>query len=140
MHMYLYIYIYVAYIHNYVVYVHICIYMRACLVSQLVSLRVQLYRWLGDLARQRFFEMLHQPTIRVKTATLLLEDICAAAERLRGEARGCLPESTMREEAQINRALGEVCNYRVAKTHRMPYLYRSFSAKDPYNQWLFREK
>jgi len=114
--------------------------MRACLVSQHVSLLVQLYRWLGDLARQRFFEMLHRPTIRVKTATLLLEDICAAAERLRGEARGCLPESTMREEAQINRALGEVCNYRVANTHRMPYLHRLFSAKDPYNQWLFREK
>ena len=30
--------------------------------------------------------------------------------------------------------------YRVAKTHRMPYLYRSFSAKEPYNQWLFCEK
>jgi len=23
--------------------------------------------------------------------------------------------------------------YRVAKTHRMPYLYRSFSAKEPYH-------
>jgi len=23
-------------------------------------------------------------------------------------------------------------DYRVAKTHRMPYLYRSFSAKEPY--------
>jgi len=23
--------------------------------------------------------------------------------------------------------------YRVAKTHRMPYLYRLFSAKEPYN-------
>ena len=23
--------------------------------------------------------------------------------------------------------------YRVAKTHRMPYLYRSFSAKEPYD-------
>jgi len=30
--------------------------------------------------------------------------------------------------------------YRVAKTHRMPYLYRSFSAKEPYNQWLICEK
>ena len=30
--------------------------------------------------------------------------------------------------------------YRVAKTHRMPYLSRSFSAKEPYNQWLFCEK
>ena len=27
--------------------------------------------------------------------------------------------------------------YRAAKTHRMPYLYRSFSAKEPYNLWLF---
>jgi len=27
--------------------------------------------------------------------------------------------------------------YRVAKTHRMPHLYRSFSAKEPCNQWLF---
>ena len=25
------------------------------------------------------------------------------------------------------------CTYRVAKTHRMPYLYRSFSAKEPDN-------
>jgi len=29
---------------------------------------------------------------------------------------------------------------RVAKTHRMPYLYRSFSANEPYNLWLFCEK
>jgi len=26
--------------------------------------------------------------------------------------------------------------YRVADTHRMPYLYRSFSAKESYNHWL----
>ena len=34
----------------------------------------------------------------------------------------------------------ELCttiDYRVANTHRMPYLYRSFSAKERYNQWLF---
>jgi len=30
--------------------------------------------------------------------------------------------------------------YRVAKTHRMFYLYRSFSAKEPYNLWLFCRK
>jgi len=30
--------------------------------------------------------------------------------------------------------------YRVAKTHRIPYLYRSFSAKVTYIQWLFRGK
>ena len=24
-------------------------------------------------------------------------------------------------------------SYRVPKTHKMPYLYRSFSAKEPYN-------
>jgi len=30
--------------------------------------------------------------------------------------------------------------YRVAKTHRMPYLYRSFSATEPYNKWLFYGK
>jgi len=30
--------------------------------------------------------------------------------------------------------------YRVAKTHRMPNLYRSFSAKEPYIQWLFCRK
>jgi len=28
-------------------------------------------------------------------------------------------------------------NYRVAKTHMMPYLYRSFSAKETYIYWLF---
>ena len=27
--------------------------------------------------------------------------------------------------------------YRVAKTHRIPYLYRSFSAKETYIEWLF---
>jgi len=27
--------------------------------------------------------------------------------------------------------------YRVAKTHRIPYLYRSFSAKVTYISWLF---
>ena len=26
--------------------------------------------------------------------------------------------------------------YRVSKMHRMPYLYRSLSAKEPYNSWL----
>jgi len=31
-------------------------------------------------------------------------------------------------------------SYRVAKTHRMAYLYRSFSAKEPYNEWLFCRK
>jgi len=30
--------------------------------------------------------------------------------------------------------------YRVAKTHRMPYLLRSFSTKEPYNLWLCCEK
>jgi len=29
------------------------------------------------------------------------------------------------------------CIYRVAKIHRMPYFYRSFSAKEPYNSWHF---
>ena len=29
---------------------------------------------------------------------------------------------------------------KAAKTHRMPYVYRSFSAKEPYNWWLFGEK
>jgi len=27
--------------------------------------------------------------------------------------------------------------YSVAKTHKIPYLYRSFPAKEPYNEWLF---
>ena len=30
--------------------------------------------------------------------------------------------------------------YRVAKTHWMPYRHGSFSAKEPYNYWLFCEK
>jgi len=30
--------------------------------------------------------------------------------------------------------------YRVAKTHRMPYLCRSLSTKEPCKQWLFPEK
>ena len=30
--------------------------------------------------------------------------------------------------------------YRVAQSHRMPYLRRSFSTKEPYNQWLFCKK
>jgi len=30
--------------------------------------------------------------------------------------------------------------YRVAKTHRIPYLHRSFSAKVTYIWWLFCEK
>ena len=31
-------------------------------------------------------------------------------------------------------------SYRVAWSHRMPYLQRSFFAKEPYNWWLFCEK
>ena len=27
--------------------------------------------------------------------------------------------------------------YRIAKTHKMPWIYRSFSAKEPYDYWLF---
>jgi len=27
--------------------------------------------------------------------------------------------------------------YRAVKSDRMPYLHRSFSAKEPYNWWLF---
>ena len=45
----------------------------------------------------------------------------------------------MRERAREKERERERC-YRVAKTHRMPYLYRSSSAKEPYNQWLFCEK
>jgi len=30
--------------------------------------------------------------------------------------------------------------YRVAKTHKMPYLYRSVSAEEPYTEWLFGGK
>jgi len=33
-----------------------------------------------------------------------------------------------------------VCRYRVAKIHRMSYLYSLFSAKEPYNYWLFGKK
>ena len=33
-----------------------------------------------------------------------------------------------------------VVEYRVAQSHRVPYLHRSFSAKEPYKQWLFCEK
>ena len=28
-------------------------------------------------------------------------------------------------------------DYRLAKTHTMPRLYKSFSAKEPYDSWLF---
>jgi len=31
-----------------------------------------------------------------------------------------------------------LCCYKVAQIHRVPHLYRSLSAKEPYNQWLFR--
>ena len=30
--------------------------------------------------------------------------------------------------------------YSAAKTNRLPYVYRSFSAKEVYNSWLFRGK
>jgi len=29
------------------------------------------------------------------------------------------------------------CTYKVVKTHMVPYFYRSISAKEPYNEWLF---
>jgi len=31
-------------------------------------------------------------------------------------------------------------HYRMAEIHRMPYLYRSWFAKEPCNSWLFCEK
>jgi len=33
-----------------------------------------------------------------------------------------------------------LCAYTVAKMHKMPYLDKSLSAKEPYNQWLFLRK
>ena len=36
----------------------------------------------------------------------------------------------------VKRFIFIIDRYRVAKSRRMPYLYRSFSAKEPYNQWL----
>jgi len=42
-----------------------------------------------------------------------------------------------------NKSLLRLCiplNVHTAKTPRMPYLCRSFSAKEPYNYWLFCEK
>ena len=38
------------------------------------------------------------------------------------------------------RIVVRILTYRAAKTHRMPYLYTSFSAKEPYNEWLFWRK
>ena len=53
----------------------------------------QIYRWVGDIARARYFELLrrsrHRP-VSSKAAQRLLEDLCLSAERLRAE-RGCLP-------------------------------------------------
>jgi len=57
-----------------------------------------------------------------------LRERACARERL-GESRGQEREINLEEESATVR----VCFYRVAKTHRMPYLYRSFSAKEPYN-------
>jgi len=37
---------------------------------------------------------------------------------------------------RMKRSMNET-NCRVAKTHRMPYLYKSFSVKEPYNSCLF---
>ena len=34
--------------------------------------------------------------------------------------------------AKTTHIFAGVHSYRVAKTHRIPYLYRSFSAKEPY--------
>ena len=47
--------------------------------------------------------------------------------------------SVNESEFNISCAVNESC-YRAAKTHEMPYLYRSFSTKEPYNQWLFYGK
>ena len=37
----------------------------------------------------------------------------------------------------VLRIVSSVRSYRVAKTHRIPYLYRSFFAKVTYIWWLF---
>jgi len=49
------------------------------------------------------------------------------------------------DEIEFNKHRQYLCQihvylYRVAKTHRMPYLHKSLSAKEPYNEWLFCEK
>jgi len=44
-----------------------------------------------------------------------------------------LESSFWKQLPEISRGIG----YRVAKTHRIPYLCRSFSEKETYNEWLF---
>jgi len=39
-------------------------------------------------------------------------------------------------QCSVERDIKNQREYRVAKTHRMPHLNRSFSAKEPYNWWL----
>jgi len=44
------------------------------------------------------------------------------------------------ESSSQNSTAAKCRSYRVAKTHRMPYLWRSFSAKEPCDLWLFFAK
>jgi len=50
---------------------------------------------------------------------------------------GLYSGTKMSQTVQMSRS---VFKYRVAKTHRMPDLYRSFLATKPYDYWLFCEK
>ena len=43
------------------------------------------------------------------------------------------------QHVTVSQYLRKIC-YRVAKTHTMHYVHRSFFAKKPYNKWLICKK
>jgi len=45
-------------------------------------------------------------------------------------------DTVLRSNTHVLSYLEVLITYRVVKTHRMPYLHRSFSEKEPYNLWL----
>ena len=54
---------------------------------------------------------------------------CSVVQYVVEESRGRILPYLVSER----KGVGCENTYRVAKTHRMPYLYRPFSAKEPYN-------
>jgi len=116
------------YIHVHIyIYIHMYMYTHTCLCVYTFT-----YTWI-------YLHIIHPYSHFLKSTHTKISLESSGCRTRPLETSGYRPRLT-HCGANPNRHLVRSRWYRVAKTHRMPYVCRSFSAKVPYNQWLFCEK
>jgi len=110
MHMYVYIYIYI-YIYikiNIHIYVCVCVYIYMYIICMYIYSYIIMYIY-----------------------------ICIYAEYIQRHQgiknENQRPQKIQEKNPRKKESVKHIAHYRVAKTHRMPYLYRSLFAKEPHN-------